>query len=144
MCGSHQGAKTIAHRTLKVGFYWPTMKEDAKALVKWCVKCQMHSKIPHQPAQPMKSIFSPWPFDVWGIDLIGKISTGLRQVKYIVVVIDYFTKWVEAKALGRITFAKIIQFVKSHVFCRFGVPSAIFSDNGTQFTSQEFIDWCVE
>jgi transposase InsO family protein len=59
-------------------------------------------------------------------------------------VIDYFTKWVEAKALGRITSAKIIEFVKSHIFCWFGVPSAIISDNGTQFASQEFTDWCAE
>jgi ribonuclease HI len=66
MCGSHQGAKTIAHRALRAGFYWPTMKEDAKTLVKRCVKCQLHAKMPHQPAQPMKSIFSPWPFDVCG------------------------------------------------------------------------------
>jgi hypothetical protein len=61
-----------------------------------------------------------------------------------VVVIDYFTKRVEAKALGRITSAKIIEFVKSHIFYRFEVPTAIISDNGTQFASQEYKDCCTE
>jgi hypothetical protein len=144
VCGSHQGAKTIAFRAFRAGFYWPTVKTDASELVKRCEKCQFFGKVSRIPAQPMKSIFCPWPFDVWGIDLVGPFDKGKGQVDMLVVAIDYFTKWVEAKPLHKTTSTHIIDFVKSHIFCRFGKPSAIISDNGRQFASKMFHTWCSE
>ena len=76
ICGSHQGAKTIALRARRAGFYWPTLSQDAASLVQSCKKCQLYAKMIHTPAQPMKSISSPWPFDVWGIDIVGPFVPG--------------------------------------------------------------------
>ena len=62
----------------------------------------------------------------------------------LIVAVDYFTKWVEAKAVATTTSARIKDFVQTHIFCRFGIPSAIISDNGVQFCSKEFTSWCAE
>ena len=87
---------------------------------------------------------SPWPFAVWGIDLIGELPMGRGGAKYAIVVVDYFTKWVEAEPLNKISSAKVINFLIENVLCRYGAPLKIISDNGLQFDSEEFADWCQE
>ena len=88
------------------------------------------------------AIMSPWPFSQWGIDIVGPLPQGKGQVKFLLVAIDYFTKWVEAEALSMITEAKIQNFVWKNIICRFGIPLTIISDNGRQFDSQAFRDFC--
>ena len=90
----------------------------------------------------MTTITSPWPFAQWGIDIIGPLPLGKGQVKFLLVAIDYFTKWVKAEALVTITEAKIRNFVWKNVICRFGIPMTIISDNGQQFDNQGFKDFC--
>ncbi|CAL2257308.1 unnamed protein product [Prunus armeniaca] len=68
---------------------------------------------------------------------------GKGQVKYTVVAVDYFTKWVEAKALATITAARIEDFVWTNICCRFGIPYAIITDNGRQFDSEVFREFCI-
>ena len=68
------------------------MREDAKNMVKSCDKCQRFAKIPHLPPEKLTVMSSPWPFTVWGIDLIGPLPTGRRQAKYAIVAVNYFTK----------------------------------------------------
>ena len=63
-------------------------------------------------------------------------------IKYAVVVVDYFTKWVEAEPLATITTKKVLDFVVNYIVCRYGLPRKIVSDNGTQFDSDFFIDFC--
>ena len=73
---------------------------------------------------------SPWPFVVWGIDLISQLPKGKGGAQYAVVAVDYFMKWVEAEALASITPLKIKEFVYKNIICRYGVPHIIISDNG--------------
>ena len=80
-------------------------------------------------------ITSPWPFSQWGIDIVSSLPIGKGQVKFLLAAIDYFTKWVEAKALATITEAKIRSFVWKNIICRFGIPMTIISDNGRQFNN---------
>ena len=89
----------------------------------------------------MTTITSPWPFAQWGIDIISPLPLSKGQVKFLLVAIDYFTKWVEAKALATITEAKIQNFVWKNIICRFGIPLTIISDNGQQFDSHGFRDF---
>ena len=84
---------------------------------------------------------SPWPFAVWGIDLIGSLPTGKGGVKYAVVAVDYFTKWAEAEPLATITTKKVLDFVIKNIVCRYGLPRKIVSDNGTQFDSDLFTNF---
>ena len=92
----------------------------------------------------MTSMSSPWPFYQWGIDLVGPFPEAPGRVKFLVVAIDYFTKWVEAAPLATITGKKILKFVWSKIVCRFGIPGLIVSDNGKQFADNPFRDWCNE
>ena len=73
---------------------------------------------------------SSYPFAQWGIDLVGPFKKSINQKTFIVVAIDYFTKWAEAEALSTITTRTIKKFVFSRIICRFGVPMSIVSDNG--------------
>ena len=73
---------------------------------------------------------------------MGPLPQGKRQMKFLLVAIDYFTKWVEAKALATITKAKVQNFVWKNIVCRFGIPRTIISDNGRQFDSRAFRSFC--
>ena len=81
---------------------------------------------------------SSWPFVVWGIDLIGPLPTGRGQAKNAIVVVDYFTKWVETEPLASITERKTTDFVWRNLICRYGIPNTIVSDNGKQFDNKKF------
>ncbi|XP_021833172.1 uncharacterized protein K02A2.6-like [Prunus avium] len=134
---------TTAHKAFRQGYYWPSMHRDAIAMVKKCDKCQRFGNIPHLPAEPLTPIVSPWPFAQWGLDLIRPMPQGKGQVKYAIVAVDYFTKWVAAEALTTITAARVEEFVWTNICCRFGIPYAIITDNGRQFDSELFRQFCT-
>ena len=106
------------------------MQADAVELVKKCDKCQKFGNVQLLPAEKLTTIASPWPFTQWGIDIVDPLSQGKGQVKFLLVTIDYFTKWVEVEALATITKARIRSFVWKNIICRFGIPKMIISDNG--------------
>ena len=94
ICGNHIRARSLVEKTLRQGYYWPTMLKDATELVKKCKICQEHAQISHIPSDSLTSITSPWPFQQWGLDILGPQTIGKGQYKFIVVAVDYFTKWV--------------------------------------------------
>ena len=81
---------------------------------------------------------------MWGIDLIGPLPTTPGQAKHAVVAIDYFTRWVEAKALTWITEEKTTNFVKENIVCRFGTPMTIITDLDKQFDNASFREICKD
>ena len=83
---------------------------------------------------------APWPFAQWGLDIIGPFPTAVRQLKFLVVGIDYFTKWVEAETLATITEKNVRSFVWRCIICRFGIPRVFVSDNGRQFDNERQFD----
>ena len=86
----------------------------------------------------LHSIMKPWPFRRWAMDLIGKIYlTSSKGHNFILVAIDYFTKWVEAVPLKKVEQKDVIQFIKEHIIHRFGSPQSITTDQGTMFTRDE-------
>ena len=87
-------------------------------------------------------MMAPWPFAQWGLDILGPFPLGTRQMKFLVIGIDYFTKWVEAKPLASITQQNVKNFVWKNILCRFGVPKVLVSDNGWQFDNTFFRDFC--
>ena len=92
----------------------------------------------------MTTITSLWPFAQWGIDIVGPLPQGKRQVKFLLVAIDYFIKWVEAEALATIMEARIHKFVWKNIVYRFDILRAITSNNGHQFNSQGFRMFCLK
>ena len=144
ICGNHIGARTLAAKTLRQGYNWPTMLKDATELVKKCKTCQEHAQISHLPSEPLTSITSPWPFQQWGLDILGPLPIGKGQCKFIVIGVDYFTKWAEAEPLVTITEQKVRNFVWHSIICRFGISRALVSNNGKQFDNPKFRDFCAE
>ena len=142
ICGDHAGPRSLVNKVIRAGYFWPIMQVDAVELVKKCDKCQQYGNVQRLPAEKLTTIASSWPFVQWGIDIIGPLPQGKGQVKFLLVVIDYFIKWVEAKALATITEARIRSFVWKNIICRFGIPLTIISDNRRQFDNQGFRDFC--
>ncbi|GJU83562.1 reverse transcriptase domain-containing protein [Tanacetum coccineum] len=92
-------------------------------------------------AQKLTPIASPWPFYKWGIDIARPFPEGPGKVKFLMVAIDYLTKWIEAKPVATITGNQIKKFVWDNIVCRLGLPGEIISDNGKQFQDNPFKDW---
>ena len=76
ICGNHIGARTLAGKTLRQRYYWPTMLKDAIELVRKCKACQEHAKISHLPFESLTLVTSPWPFQQWGLDILGPLPIG--------------------------------------------------------------------
>ncbi|RVW66638.1 hypothetical protein CK203_063595 [Vitis vinifera] len=92
------------------------MKADYCQFIQRCPKCQMHNDLIQMPPSELHAFTSPWPFLVWGIDIIGKISPKYSSGhEYILGAIDYFTKWVEVTSYARLTVAKVAKFIRSHI-----------------------------
>ena len=119
------------------------MQKDAEAYVKTCDKCQRFSNIIRQPTKELTPMTAPWPFAQWGLDIMGPFPTAVRRLKFLVVGIDYFTKWVEAEALATITEKNVGSFVWRCIICRFGIPRVFVLDNRRQFDNDSFWDFCL-
>nr|GEY16719.1 reverse transcriptase domain-containing protein [Tanacetum cinerariifolium] len=134
--GGHHGLNYIAKKVFDSGFYWPIIYRDAHNLVKSCDACQRQGKISQRDELPQTSIQVCEIFDVW-----ASISWGRSRLyegnNYILVVVDYLSKWVKAKALPTSDARVVCKFLKS-LFSRFGTPRAIISDRGTHFCNDQF------
>lgn len=119
--------------------------------VHWCYhycrimwKLQTHAPTIRQPQCELTSICSPWPFYERGINLVGPVHEAPGRVKFLIIAVDYFTKWVEAERLATITCQKVVKFVYHNIACRFGIPGIIIRDNDKQFSNNPFKSWCNE
>ena len=97
----------------------------------------MHGDLIHVPPSKLHALTSPWLFSVWGIDIIGKISPkSYGGHEYILVAINYFTKWVETSSYAKWTAAKVAKFIRSHIICRYGVPHELIYDIGVHLRGE--------
>ena len=87
---------------------------------------------------------SPWPFAQWGLDIVGPFPKAARNKRYLLVGMDYFTKWVEPEPLANIRDVDVKRFVWRNIVTRFGVPRTLISDNKLQFDSRTFRRYCFE
>ena len=116
VCGPHMGGNMLAHKIMRTGYFWLTMETNCCQFVQRCSECQMHGDLIHMPPSELHALTSPWSFSAWGIDIIGKISPKSSSGhEYILVAIDYFTKWVEATSYAGLTAAIVAKFIRSHI-----------------------------
>ena len=113
------------------------MKTSYISFVKSYHDCHTHANLDHVPPTELYSMTTPWPFSIWGIDVIGRIAPkALNGNQYIPVSIDYFTKWVEAAFYSVLKAKHVTQFIENNIICQFRVPHEIISDNGSHFEGE--------
>ena len=134
-CGGYFGAKRTTRKVLECGFYWPSSFGDLYSFCKSCDCCQKIGNISQRNEMPQTPIIFCEIFDVWGIDFMGPFPLSFGYV-YILLAVDYVLKWVEAKATKTDDSKVVIDFIKSNIFSRFGIPRALISDQDTHFCNR--------
>jgi hypothetical protein len=129
-------------KVFRQGFCWLKTASDAADLVEKCENCQKCARDQKQPSSLTQLIQPTWPLQRWGLDLLGPLPPAQGNLKYVVVAVEYFSKWIEAKPLATITSVTVQKFFWQNIVCRFSVPKAITVDNGTQFDVETFKDFC--
>nr|XP_033513546.1 uncharacterized protein LOC117278215 [Nicotiana tomentosiformis] len=109
VCGNHCGADSLVLKLTRDGF--SPMEQDAKVFVQKCDKCQYYAQLVNQLSELLHSMVSHWPFMKWGMDIVGSLPQGPGQVKFILTLTDYFTKWVEAGAFKKVGERKVMDFI---------------------------------
>uniref|UniRef100_A0A2N9H3P4 Reverse transcriptase domain-containing protein n=1 Tax=Fagus sylvatica TaxID=28930 RepID=A0A2N9H3P4_FAGSY len=123
LMGAHANGPFLARKIMRAGYYWLTMERDCIRHVQTCHKCQMYQNSKNAPPQYLHTMASPWPFSAWGMDVIGAITPKASNGhEFILVAIDYFTKWVEACSFKNVTQVAVTRFVKNNIICRYGMP----------------------
>lgn len=141
ICAAHQGAHTLARKLVLQGYYWPTMVKDCIDRVAKCAVCQSFARKDTRQASFYTPITVAIPFAKWEIDIVGPLPQAPGLLRFCVVAIDYFTKWVEAEPLTTITEFKCRKFLWKKVIWRFRLSEHLVSDNGRQFDCQPFSDF---
>jgi hypothetical protein len=130
----HQGRDATFRKTSEV-YFWPNMKTDIEEFVKTCQVCQKRDRRKGETAlQPIKKL--PKPFYQVGMDVMGPLPITKSGKRYIVIAVDHFTKWVEARALETNDAQSIASFFYDDVICRHGVPEILTTDQGSEFINE--------
>jgi hypothetical protein len=139
-CG-HHAARSLVAKAFRHGLYWPTAKADADRIVELCQGCQMYSKQTHMPATSLHMIPITWPFAVWGLDMVGPLKIAPWRFTHLMVAVDKFTKWVEAKPIRKLDGKTALKIFKD-IEVRFGIPHSIITDNSTNLSQGEVKEYC--
>ena len=130
MTGAHLGVETT-YTKIKERYYWPNMYNDIRNYIETCDNCQRREPITRK--EELLPLKVRAPFDKIGIDIKGPLPLTTKRNRYIVVAMDYFTKWPKAQAIPDAKAETVAKFVFESIICRHGVPKEILSDRGTSF-----------
>ncbi|KAL2926963.1 Gag-Pol polyprotein [Bienertia sinuspersici] len=144
LCSSHIGGRALAEKIMRLGYFWPTLRQDAMDMVMKCEKFQKIGPLIHRPATELTTIDSPLPFAKWGMDILGPYTLATGQRRYVFVIVDYFTKWLEADAVKGINTNVVILFIWKNVITQYGIPQSIVFDNGPQFETPHLKKWLFD
>ena len=114
-CGGHFAARKTTDKILQSGFYWPTIFKDAHHFYMECLQCQAALNISKRDEMPMRPILEVEIFDLWGIDFMGPFPP-FDGKEFILVAIDYVSKWVEAIPTRTNTHREVLKFVTRNIF----------------------------
>ncbi|XP_060200376.1 uncharacterized protein LOC132628627 [Lycium barbarum] len=92
VCGSHQSGPRLHFHIKRMGYYWPTMVKDCLDYARRCKACQFHANFIHQPPEALHPTVVSWPFDAWGLDVVGPLPKSSGGHLYILAATDYFLK----------------------------------------------------
>ena len=123
-CGGHFGGQRTTAKVLQSGFYWPSLFKDAHRFVSTCDKCQSMGIISKRDEPPMRTILKFELFNLWGMDFMGPFPSSFGNL-YILLTVDYVSKWVEAIPTCTNDASVVVKFLRSHIFTWFGTPTSI-------------------
>jgi hypothetical protein len=129
-------------KAFREGFYWSSAVADAQEVVRTCSNCQKHAHCNKFPPEEVHLIPLMWPLSLWSIDIVGPPPTAPGNYKYVAIVEEYFTKWVEVKPLRDIIAGALQKLFWQNIVYRFGVPREVTVDNGKQFDCATFRAFC--
>jgi len=132
----HFSSRKTTTKILQSGFYWPTMFKNSHAFCKTCENCQKLGSVSKRHMMPLNPILIIEIFDYWGIDFIGPFPPF--GFLYILVIVDYVSKWIEVILSQNNDHKIMIIFFKENILSRFGIPRAMISDGGTHFYNKSF------
>ena len=136
-CGGHFAARKTVEKIMQSGFYWLTIFKDAHCFNTKCLQCQTSQNISKRDEMPMRPILQVKIFYLWGIDFMGPLSPS-NMKEYILVAVDYVSKWVEAIPTSTNNHREVLKFVTRCIFARYGCPRAIINDGGSHFNNAHF------
>jgi len=135
-CGGHYGGDKTATKVLESGFFWQTLFKDVHQHVLYCEQFQRMGNISKRNEMPLQNIMEVEVFDCWRIDFLGLFLSSFGN-EYILVAIDYVSKWVEVVTTPHNDAKTVVKFIKKNIFSRFGVPRILISDGGTHFCNNQ-------
>ncbi|KAL0313447.1 UNVERIFIED_CONTAM: hypothetical protein Sradi_5744000 [Sesamum radiatum] len=109
-------------RIKRMGCYWSTMVKDCIDYAKRCQACQFHANLIHQPPESLHATVASWSFDAWGLDVVGPMTKSSGGHLYTLAAIDYFSKWAEAVPLKKVKKENVVDFIRTNIIYRYGVP----------------------
>ena len=136
-CEGHFAARKTADKILQSGFYCPSIFKDAHRFYTECLQCQVAINISKRDEMPMQPILEVKIFDLWGIYFMGPFPPSDGK-EYILVAVDYVSKWVEAIPTRTNDHQEVLRFITRCIFARYGCPRAIISDGGSHFNNSHF------
>jgi transposase InsO family protein len=132
--------KTI--RKLSKYFFWLNFNDSIFQFIKHCDVCQRTKKLKRKNKAALKSIFSNYPFQLIHLDIVGPLTCTKNGNRYILVIVDHFSKYVVATAVKDFTAETTAKILIDQIICKFGTPNSICSDLGVNFESKLFKHLC--
>ncbi|XP_012856977.1 PREDICTED: uncharacterized protein LOC105976240 [Erythranthe guttata] len=133
ICGAHQLGPKLQFRIKRMGYYWPSMVKDCMEYAQKCQPCQFHANFIHQPPEPLHPTVASWPFDAWGLDVVGPTMKSSARNLYILAATFYFSKWAEAVPLREVKKENVADFIRINIIYHYGVPQYVITNNGNPF-----------
>jgi transposase InsO family protein len=117
------------------------MVADANEVMRTCERYQFYARKTNLPAHALQTISVTWSFVVWGLDIVGPLRKTLEGYTHLLVTVDKFSKWIEARPITNLRAEQAVSFF-TDIIHRFGVSNSIITNNGSQFTGRKFLEFC--
>ena len=138
----HLGIRKTLEKA-RQSYYWPKMQTDVRQYVNGCEFCTKRKGENKTKRAPMKLVQTSYPMERIAIDILGELPITVAGNRYILVISDYYTKWTESFPMQNMEARTVARILVEQVVCRFGVPAALHSDQGSQFESNLFKEMCL-
>ena len=132
-CGAHQSGPKLHFCIKKMGYYWQTIVMECLEHAKKCQACQFRANYIHRSPEALHPAVALWPFNAWGLYVVGPLPKSSKGQLYILSTTSYFSRWTDVVPLKEVKKENVIDFIKSNMIFRYGIPICIVIHNGTPF-----------